>query len=733
MSRETQIFPVGPEKPIDVADDEIDLAKIVKVVWRGKWVIAACALTGLVLAANYVYRVVTPMYSANAAVILEEDYSKKLNVSDFDPSLSANFFTFGTQTRVFTSRYLAEKVVTDLNLLENPYFNPYLPDQKSVEKQAEPGVLSKIRQALRTAKASVMSWFSASEDAARPVPAKPTDRDILDATINAALGSISVSNATDTYVYDLTAVTPYPDLSAMLATAWAEAYVRNQRDVKFEETQKATEWLSDKVTELKAELEASEAKLSAFNTETALINSSVLESLNQQLKITRDRLQSEQDIERRAALNLAALKQGRSEQDLRYFAEMVEDSALTALLEVGDPSNPDAWAAIDARAAVLERQLRAEAARAEQKQIALIDGITDLEQRVSSQTEDLIKFEQLAREVDASQVIYESFLSQLKELSLQAGMLRADSRVLSPAVVPNHPSSPRAKRVLALGLLLGAMIGSGLVLLMEVLNSKFRTTEELEEGTGYLVMGKIPMISGSNRRQRLDNIVKNPLSRAAEAFRNLRASVLMSNVDRPPEVVMVTSSTPGEGKTTVSLALAASFAALDKKVLLVECDIRRRTFLEFFGPHEAPGLVSVLSGESGFELCLFKDETLGCHVLFSDTPTINSVDLFSSNKFKDFLQEMRTKFDMVILDTPPVLVVSDARVIAPLVDAILFVARWNSTSLKNVRDGLRSLEDIRAKATGLVLSQVSLKDLKKYGNRKDPNLDKIAAKYYVEN
>ncbi len=733
MSRETNIFSVGPEKPIDVPDDEIDLTKIVKVVWRGKWVIAACALMGLLLAANHVYRVVTPMYSATAAVILEEDSSKKLNVSDFDPSLSVNFFTFGTQTRVFTSRYLAEKVVFDLDLLNNPYFNPYLPDQNGLEEPSEPGVLAEIRQALSKAKASAIGWFSASEDTVLPVPPSPTDRDILDATINAALGSISVSNATDTYVYDLTAVTPYPDLSAMLATAWVEAYVQNQRDVKLAETQKVTEWLGDKVAELKSELEASEAKLSAFNTETALINSSVLESLNQQLKITRDRLKSEQDTERRAALTLTALEQGRSEQDLRYFAEMVEDGALAALLEVADPSNPDALDAINARAAVLERQLRAETTRAEQKQIALIDGITELERRVSSQTEDLITFEQLAREVEASQVIYESFLSQLKEVSVQAGMLRADSRVLSPAVVPNHPSSPRAKRALALGLLLGAMIGSGIVLLLEMLNSKFRTAEELEEGTGYLVMGKIPTIPGSNRRQRLDNIVKNPLSRAAEAFRNLRASVLMSNVDRSPEIVMVTSATPGEGKTTVSLALAASFAALDKKVLLVECDIRRRTFLEYFGPHEAPGLVSVLSGESGFELCLFKDETLGCHVLFSDTPTINSVDLFSSNKFKDFLQEMRTKFDMVILDTPPVLVVSDARVIAPLVDATLFVARWNSTSVRNVRDGLRSLEDIRAKATGLVLSQVSLKDLKKYGNRKDPNLDKIAAKYYVEN
>jgi len=287
--------------------------------------------------------------------------------------------------------------------------------------------------------------------------------------------------------------------------------------------------------------------------------------------------------------------------------------------------------------------------------------------------------------------------------------------------------------VLFRSLLLGTIIGVGLVLLAEFLNNKFRTVEELQEGTGYLVMGQIPEISGSNRRDRLDFIVENPLSRAAEAMRNLRTSVLLSNVDKVPEIVMVTSSTAGEGKTTVSIALAASVAALEKKVLLVECDIRRRTFLEYFEAHDKPGLVSVLSGNSIFEDCLFKDKVLGCDVLFSDTPKINSVDLFSSYRFKEFLQEMRTKYDMVILDTPPVLIVSDARVIAPLVDATLFVARWNNTSLKNVRDGLRSLEDIRAKATGLVLSQISLKGLKTYSSRSDPTFDRAASHYYVEN
>jgi len=732
MSNETNFFPVRSPEPVENIEDEIDLSRLLQVAWRSKWIIAAFSLIGLLLAANQAYRIETPMYTATAAVMLDEDNSSKLNISDFDPSLSIDYYTVDTQTRVFQSRYLAEKVVLEYGLLENPYFNPYAPNPDNPEERFEVTLLNSLASKLRDAKNAVINWFPSSDEKAPEDFPAPTEREILDATIDVALGSISVSNDMDTYVYDVTVVTPYPDLSAMLATAWAESYVQDQRDVKFEETQKTTEWLSEKVSELKGNFEASEARLSAFNVGTELINSEVLDSLNQQLKVTRNRLQSEQELEQQVVLRLAALEQGLSQQDLQDFARLVRDAPLSALLETRDLNDPETWAVIESRAKVLERQLRTEKIRTEQKQIALIDGITEMEQRVSSQSEDLISLEQLAREVEASRIIYEFFLSQLKEVSVQVGMLKADSRVLSPAVAPISPSSPRARLMLALGLLLGGLGGVSFVLLSEFLNNKFRTAEELQDGTGYLVMGQIPQISGSNRRERLDYTVENPLSRAAEAMRNLRTSVLLSNVDKVPEIVMVTSSTAGEGKTTVSLALAASVAALEKKVLLVECDIRRRTFLEYFGAHDEPGLVSVLSGNSEFKDCLHKDKVLGCDVLFSDKPTINSVDLFSSYKFKEFLQEMRSRYDMVILDTPPVLIVSDARVIAPLVDATLFVARWNKTSLKNVRDGLRALEDIRAKATGLVLSQVSLKKMKAYGSRSDPHFDKAAVHYYVE-
>jgi len=144
------------------------------------------------------------MYSASAAVMLDEDSSSKLNISDFDPSLSIDYYTVDTQTRVFQSRYLAEKVVLEYGLLEDPYFNPYAPNPDSPEERFEVVLLNSLTAKLRDAKNVVVSWFPSSDEIAPEDFSEPTEREILDATIDAALGSISVSNDMDTYVYDVT-------------------------------------------------------------------------------------------------------------------------------------------------------------------------------------------------------------------------------------------------------------------------------------------------------------------------------------------------------------------------------------------------------------------------------------------------------------------------------------------------------------------------------------------------
>jgi capsular exopolysaccharide synthesis family protein len=255
-----------------------------------------------------------------------------------------------------------------------------------------------------------------------------------------------------------------------------------------------------------------------------------------------------------------------------------------------------------------------------------------------------------------------------------------------------------------------------LVLVREAMHSAYRSARELEEDTGVTVMGQIPVIPGKDRVDILDYLVSKPSSAAMEAIRNLRTSVLLSNVDNPPQVIMSTSSIPGEGKTTNSLALATNLVGTGKSVLLLEGDIRRNTLLEYFPELKGrKGLVSVLSGEVRFDDVVALDPKTGVSILMGQRSTTNAADLFMSDTYMNFIDEMRRRFDYIIIDTPPVLVVPDARIIAKSADAILFTVRWDSTARGQVEAALQMFETVNQRVTGIVLSQIDSEEMKRYG------------------
>ncbi|KIN60107.1 Succinoglycan biosynthesis transport protein exoP [Sulfitobacter noctilucae] len=323
--------------------------------------------------------------------------------------------------------------------------------------------------------------------------------------------------------------------------------------------------------------------------------------------------------------------------------------------------------------------------------------------------------QQLQRESEASRLIVEFFLSRLKETSVQEGIQQADSRVLSRAVVPNLPSAPRKSLILALSMMLGLMFGAGYVLVREFAQTTFRDASKLEGRTGYTVIGQVPTIPAQRRKNVLKYLVDKPTSAAAEAIRNLRTSVLLSNLDRRPQVIMSTSSIPQEGKTTQSLALTQNLTGLGKRVLLIEGDIRRRVFSQYFDVPGDVGLLSVLSGDRALsEATIFVDD-LGADVLVGEKAKTNAADIFSSDRFTDFLTEAREIYDCIIINTPPVLAVPDARIIGQAVDAIVYTVKWDSTTHRQVREGLRSFEDVNIKVSGLVLSQINARQMKRYG------------------
>ena len=217
------------------------------------------------------------------------------------------------------------------------------------------------------------------------------------------------------------------------------------------------------------------------------------------------------------------------------------------------------------------------------------------------------------------------------------------------------------------------------------------------------------------RKNLIKYLKDKPNSGAAEAVRNLRTSLLLANVDQNPQIIMSTSSIPGEGKTTLSIALALNFSQLGETVLLIEGDIRRRVFWEYFELPSDKNFLSVLSGTSEIDQVIHKESQNKFDILLGGSSSVNAADLFSSEKFASMLEVLRGKYDRIIIDTPPVLAVPDARVIGQKVDAIVYLVKWDSTSKRHVLDGLKALESVNTRVSGLALGQIKKRGMEKYG------------------
>ena len=607
-------------EPSQGSFDPIALARL---LWRGKfWMgLAAFILAGL--AWSYASMIAVPKYTARATIALDHRQAPMIDFQAAVSGLAGDQATINTEAEVLRSRHLIGQLVDEFELALDPEFNPLL-----AASQASEGAMKG-----------------------------------RDATIDRVTEAISIANLRASYVFSITATSHSPAMAAGLANGLADIYIRNQSQTKAEALAAGTAWLSERVASLKLELQSAEADIKRFAAQAELISPQALESLNRQIKETRDRLAD------------------------------LQDRRTDALVD-----GPEA-----------------DLARSDSR-IALLQGsLATLEASYARQSADLVALEQLEREAQALRAIYQHFLVRLQETSVQQGIQQPDSRVLSYAVQPGKPSQPVTSRIVGLATLLGLILGGAAFVARENLRTGFRIGEEIERETGLAVIGQIPLVPIRKRRDVIDYLVKNPTSAAAESVRNLRTSVLLSNLDRPPRIIVSTSSLSGEGKTTTAIALAQNLSGLRKKVLLIEGDIRRRVFRDYFDFKASTGLLSVLSGAARFEDAVERIERIGIDVLQGEESAANAADIFSSERFAQFIAEVRKHYDFVIVDTPPVLLVPDSRIIARLADAILFTVKWDATSRGHVREAIRQFGLAGLSITGAILNIVDPKGMKRYG------------------
>jgi polysaccharide biosynthesis transport protein len=487
---------------------------------------------------------------------------------------------------------------------------------------------------------------------ATPLPPRPEGWE-REATISALQGHVGVQAVPSSFVFRITATSSDPAKAARIADTVAEAYIAGQIAQKAAAVDAATAALSGRVEELETALAEAESRLSDLTRAQDTLTPDDLVGLDWALTETRTAI---------------ATAQG----DL-------------GLLPAGETAQS---------AANLRDQLVAEEAALMERATALAAA----ERRI----------DQAWREVEVTRAIYEDFLTRLKETVVQREMIQPDSRILSHAVAPAVHASPRRARTVTMGMVLGLVAAGALLLIREGMIVTFRSAEEIEEATGLRVIASLPEMPGETGRDVLRSLGERPLSPEAEAVRTLRTALSLEPGGPLPGVIMLTSALPDEGKTTAAAVLAQNLAAVGLSVALVETDLRRSTFTGFFGASPGGGLVSVIEGDTGVEEAIFTAEPWGFDVLEGISGTSSGLpDLLASDRFDDTMTVLRMGYDVVLIDTTPLLTAPDARIIGRHAETVLFCLRWNSTTRDEARQALRLLDGIGAKPPAIVMTRIA--------------------------
>jgi capsular exopolysaccharide synthesis family protein len=308
--------------------------------------------------------------------------------------------------------------------------------------------------------------------------------------------------------------------------------------------------------------------------------------------------------------------------------------------------------------------------------------------------------------------LYESFLNRFKELREQQDIQRADARILAYAWPSSTPSSPQYKTSLFAAFIIGCLLGMAGAIAAEKLDRVFRSASQVEKATGVAVLGMVPLVKGSAgmRANIVTQVLDRTTSSAAEAMRAVFTAISLSNLDRPARVIAITSSTPGEGKTTFASALGGLLTKMNtsRRVLLVDLDLRQAKLAQALGLKDRGGTIDeYLMGTKTLDECIRRHDTSGVDYICARPDTPNAPEILESHAMKSALATFADRYDLVLLDSPPVMAVSDARIISQLADYTIFILHWAKTPRDVVTSAMSALLAVTDRV-GIVINKVNL-------------------------
>lgn len=727
----------APAAVVPLYLDRNELRETARKLWRRQRLILGVTVF-LTLFLTVVIFALTPRYTATVLIMLDPRESKVVDLEAVVGGASKDVEAVYSEAEVLTSQHLIGNLVDKLNLTADAEFNETL-KPKSLLASLNPIQLLPAE------------WLD-SLGGGTPELSESEKKDLQRThVVEKVLKRLTVTPKTRTRVLVLEFQSESPRKAVQIANALADLYVVDQLDAKFEATQRVTNWLNDRLADLRQKVNASDHAVEAYRASSGLLESFRAGSgllggkgvtlLQQQIADLTSQLTVAKTERGAAEAKLRQVKEAMARpggeeavsdvldsqliQQLREVESGVERSIADLSTTYGErhPKLIAARAQLDDVRSKIRSEVHkivqalentAEVARAREN--AVSSQLEDIKRQVISSNSSEVKLHELEMDAEANRSLMESFLARFKETSAQqnGGIQTPDSRIISRAELPEKPSFPKKGLFVAISFALSLVIGTIIAFVAEYLDRGFRSGVQFEHETGTPVLAMIPEVE-ETRGRAVDHLVEKPMSSYAEAIRSVYTSLLLTQSSDPLKTIVVSSSQPSEGKSTLSVSLTRMIAMSGHKVILVEADLRRPSIHNQLGVERGIGLAEVLVGSVSLDDALYRDSRTTADVLLAGKETLNPSKLMASHQMDELLQQLRGSYDAVIIDTAPVLAVSDGLLLANKADGVIYSCRWATTSRETAALGLKELREANARVVGAVISMVDIKRTRTYG------------------
>ncbi len=515
---------------------------------------------------------------------------------------------------------------------------------------------------------SMTKWFALTPKSGI-VNQQPDPATLMDGYILKIQGGMSVRLIPETQLIQVTYQSTSSKLAADIANGIVQAYISDLRSARAEVSRSSTAWMEHRLLVLKKNLQESDQLLQTYRERHGLIDVQGVGTL------------AEKELQEHTSRLLIAR---------------------TKYKELSDVYGPRHPKLIAAQSEMVE----AESSRAR------------MEEKIHSIGRKAVRLRELQGNVDSYRKLYETFLNGLKEAAQSMELERVNARITDAAVTPRSPFKPNKRSIVMMVFFASLMFAVLLSFLYEALDKTFKSTGDLEERLNLPVLGLLPLVKGNrmNRKEQAFAMLDPKLTSFSEAMRTIRTGLVLSSLDNPHKVILVTSSVPGEGKTVVSCNLAIAMGQMER-VLLIGADLRRPSLARVFGLHEEKlGVSSIVAGTHSFQDCIKHIDQIGIDVLASGVLPPNPLELLSSSRFSSMIAVLENHYDRIVIDSPPLQAVSDSLVLSKYAQSIVYVVEADSTHEKAVKSGVNRLLEYGAPITGIILNKFNIQEAGKYAD-----------------